>query len=186
MRRPKSRPSSSARSCSNPIRPSMRRLSSSSCASRPGAPTDRMTSEMTMAMMTTTTKISTSVKPLLRIVSRATGLFLFEGRGADVRVVTLAAGLAVSAVGGDLVIAAVGARAHVLIGVVPRVLGQRTQVAAGAVIGDGRIGGLFDQSLQSLLRGRVFEVVQPVQVQGGFDRPNIALRAGNARLVDIL
>src|SRR5258708_6604171 len=93
---------------------------------------------MTMAMITTTTKISTSVKPLLRMLRhcQALGLPLFERRGADVGVVAFTAGLAVAAIRGDLVITAVGARAHVFIRFVPRILGQRPQVASRPVIRD--------------------------------------------------
>src|SRR5260370_35274789 len=91
---------------------------------------------MTMAMITTTTKISTSVNPLLRMLRhrRALRLFLFERRDADVRVVAFTAGLAVAAIGDDVVITAVGARTHVLIGVVPRILRARSTVAAGLIV----------------------------------------------------
>src|SRR5580658_4762087 len=119
-----------------------------------------------MAMITTTTKISTSVKPLLRMLRQRPAVRLFlESRGTDVRVVAFAAGLAVAAVAGDFVITAIGPRTHVLIRVVPRVLRQRSQVAARAVVRDRRIDGLLDQGLQSLFGGGVLEVVQPVQVQ---------------------
>ena len=42
----------------------MRRVSSSSCASRPEVPMDRTAMEMTTAMMNTTTRISIRVKPV--------------------------------------------------------------------------------------------------------------------------
>jgi hypothetical protein len=84
---------------------------------------------MTTAMITTTTKISTSVKPLLRMrkASRAGRLSLIERGGADVGVVAFTAGLAVAAVGRDVVVAAVGAGALILVGIVPGILRQRRQ-----------------------------------------------------------
>src|SRR5450432_374018 len=188
MRIPKSLPSSRARSCSKLIKPSMRRLSSSSCVSRPAVWTDKIAIEMTMAMITTTTRISTSVKPLLRMLRhrRAYRLTLIEGRSADVRVVTFAAGLSVAPKRGDVIVAAIRARARVCIGPVPWILRQRPQIAAGPVIRDRRVRRLLDQSLQSLFGGGVFEVVQPVQVQGRLNRPNVALRARNACFIDVL
>src|SRR5271167_5121197 len=101
----------------------MRLLSSSSCESRPVTPMDRIANEMTTAMITTTTKISTSVKPLLRMARhpQAGSLPLFERRGADVRVVAFTAGFAVASEARDLVVAPIGAGTDVLIGVVPRV-----------------------------------------------------------------
>src|SRR5580704_8833476 len=103
---------------------------------------DSTASAMTTAVITTTTRISTSVKPLLRTVRHRHGgasLPLIERRGADVGVVTFATRLAVAPVADDVVVAAVGAGARILIEVVPGVLGQRGQIASGAVIGDGGI-----------------------------------------------
>jgi hypothetical protein len=51
----------------------MRRLSSSSWVSRPVVPIDRTASEMITAMITSTTRISMSVKPLLRIARHPRG-----------------------------------------------------------------------------------------------------------------
>src|SRR5277367_5128124 len=109
----------------------MRRLSSSNWVSRPVVPIDRMASPMTMAMITTTTKISTKVKPLLRMLRHhpAPRLTLIDGRGADVCVVAFAPRLAVLAVGGDFIGTTIGTGAHVLVGVVPWILRQRPQVA---------------------------------------------------------
>src|SRR5260370_38174553 len=111
---------------------------------------------MPMAMITTTTKISTSVKPLLRMLRHCQALCLplFERRGADVGVVAFTAGLAVAAIRGDLVITPVGARAHVLIRVVPRILGQGPQVAAGPVVLDRGVDRRFTPSLQPRSVGR--------------------------------
>src|SRR5579859_6564914 len=186
MRTPKSRPSSSARSCRMSMSPWMRRDSSSSWESRPVVPIESTARAMTTAMMTSTTRISTSVKPLLRTVRHGRGLSLFEGGGADVRVVALTARLSVAPVADDVVVAAVGARAHVLIGVVPRILGKGGQIASRAVIGDRRIVRLRHQSLQALLGGRVFEIIQTIQVQRGLDGPDVARRTGDTRLVDVL
>src|SRR5208283_5581761 len=104
----------------------MRRLSSSSCESCPVTPIESTAIEITMAMITTTTRISTSVKPLLRTARhlQACSLPLFERGGADVRVVAFTAGFAVAPVADDVVVASVGARTDVLVGVVPRILGQ--------------------------------------------------------------
>src|SRR5260370_41626574 len=114
------------------------------CGSRPVVAAELIASEMTMAMITTTTKISTSVNPLLRMLRhrRALRLFLFERRDADVRVVAFTAGLAVAAIGDDVVITAVRARPHVLIGVVPGILRARSQVAARPIVRDRRIDRL--------------------------------------------
>src|SRR5260370_10101641 len=110
---------------------------------------------MTMAMIKATNKILTSVKPLQRMLrhSQALCLPLFERRGADVGVVAFTAGLAIAAIRGDLVITAVGARAHVLIRAVPRILGQGPQVAARPVVRDRGGDRLFDHNLQSRLGG---------------------------------
>src|ERR1700749_3625802 len=153
MRSPKSRPSSSARSWRISTSPSMRRDSSSSWASRPVTPMDSTASAMTTAMITTTTRISTKVKPLLRTVRHRHGdasLPLIERRRADVSVVAFAARLAVAPVADDVVVAPVGAGTRILIEVVPRVLGQGGQIAYGAVVRDGRIVRLRDQRLQAL------------------------------------
>src|SRR3984957_14003773 len=192
MRSPKSRPSRTARSCRIEINPSMRRVSSSSWESRPVTPMDKMASATTMAMITTTTRISTSVNPRRRRGIRdapgiaLASLTLLERRGADVGVVAFAARLAVAAVADDVVVTAFGTRTRVLINVVPRILGERRQVAAGSVIGDAGIRGLADERLQPLFGGRVFEVIQPIQVERRLNGADIALGTGHPRLVDIL
>src|ERR1700685_1363839 len=188
MRSPKSRPSSTARSCSNPTRPSIRLLSSSSCEARPGTPMDGTASEMTTAIITTTTKISTSVKPLLRMARRprAGSLPLFEGRGADVGVVAVTAGFAVASVARDVVIASIGARIDVLIRIVPRILRQGRQVAAGAIIGDSRVRRLGHERLQALFRRRVFVIIPPIEIERGLNGANIAGRARYARFIGVL
>src|SRR5271170_6693045 len=56
----------------------------------------------------------------------------------------------------------------------------------GGIIGDGGVGRLFDECLQTLLRRRVFEIVETVQVQGRPDRPNVGLGACNASLIDLV
>src|SRR5450631_3655456 len=104
----------------------MRLLSSSSCESRPVTPIDSTAIEMTTAMITTTTRISTSVKPLLRMAwhPQAGGLALFEGRAADVRVVAFTAWFAVASVARDLVFTPALSRTDILVRVVPGILGQ--------------------------------------------------------------
>src|SRR5277367_6175603 len=187
MRRPKSRPSSSARSCSRPTKPSMRRLSSSSWLSRPVAVTDRMASAVTIAMITTTTNISTSVKPLLRMLRhlRAPRLFLIDGRGADVGIGSIAAGLAVAAVARDVVIPPIGAGGRIDVRITPRILGHRPQVAADRIILDGGIGRLLDQCLKSLFGGWIFEIIQAVRIQRPRDGPYVGFCGSQARLIDL-
>src|ERR1700722_18690597 len=150
---------------------------------------DSTASAMTTAMITTTTRISTSVKPLLRTVRHRHGgasLPLIERRRADVGVVAFAARLAVAPVADDVVVAAVGAGTRVLIDVVPGVLGHRRQIASRAVIGDGGIVRLRNERLQALFGRRVFEIIEPVQVQRGLNGPDVARGAGDASLVDVL
>src|SRR5579871_54825 len=194
MRRPKSRPSSAARSCSRPISPSRRRLSSSSCESRPAVPTESTATEITKAMITTTTRISTRVKPLLRMGGAREpgpgpawrsqpGLFVVEARAADVRVVAIAARLAVPAQRDDLIILAVARRARVLVDTIPWVLREGRQVTARAVVGQRGIVRLGHQRLQPLLRGRVLEVVEPVQVERRLDGADVGLGASHSGLV---
>src|SRR5882757_748930 len=177
MRNPKSRPSKSARSCSRPTSPSMRRLSSSSWLSRPVELTDNTVIEMTTAMITITTRISTRVKPLLRMLRHRLqrGLFRFDRETADVGVGTFAAGFAIAAVGGDIVLTSVRARTGIKIRVAPRVLGNGCQVAVGRIVGDGRVHGLLDQRLQALLGGRSFEIIQTIEVQSRANRADIGL-----------
>src|ERR1700691_564496 len=166
----------------------MRRLSSSSWLSRPVTPMDNTASETMMAMITITTKISTSVKPLLRMLGhrRAPRLFRVESRGTDVRVVTFTARLAVAAIGSDVILAAIGPRTGVYVDVVPRILGKRLQIPIGVVIGERRIRRLLHQSLQALFGRGVFEVVEPVQVEGGLNGPNVALCPLDLRHVDFI
>src|ERR1700733_11022019 len=149
MRNPKSRPSKSARSCSRPTSPSMRRLSSSSWLSRPVELTDNTVIEMTTAMITITTRISTRVKPLLRMLRHRLQrcLFRFDREAVDVGVGPFAAGFSVATVGGDVVFTSVRARTGIKIRVAPRVLGYGRQVAVGGVVGDRRVRGLLDQRL---------------------------------------
>src|SRR5277367_3841160 len=152
----------------------MRRLSSSSWESRPVTPIDSTASEMMMAMITTTTRISTSVKPLLRMLRqrRAARLFLIESCGADVRIVAVTARLAVAPIRGDLVLTAVAAGTRVQVHIAPRVLGKGLQIPTRRIVGDGGVRRLFDQRLQTLFSGGIFEVVQTVQVQGRLNGPN--------------
>src|ERR1700684_411054 len=154
-----------------------------------------MASATTMAMITTTTKISTKVKPLLRMLRHhpAPGpgaclrlLTLIDRRGADVCVVAFAPRLAVLAVGGDFIGTAIRTGTHILVRVVPWILRQRPQVALGPIIRDGGIGRLLHQRLQPLFAGRVLEVVESIRVQGGLNRANVAYRARNTGLIDIL
>src|SRR5579863_4593988 len=103
----------------------MRRLSSSSWLSRPVAFTDSTAIDMTTVIITSTTKISTRVKPLLRIAAAtAGGLFLLLSPAEDVRIRTFAAGFAVAAVRQDFIFAAIRARARIDIGIAPRILGH--------------------------------------------------------------
>src|SRR6202522_1610200 len=171
----------------------MRRLSSSSWLSRPVEPTDNTASDMTMAMITSTTKISTSVKPLLRMPwnCRAPHLFIrrgggIEGGGADIRVEALTAGFAVPAVGGDVILTAVGARTGVYIHIAPRVLRKRLQVSIRIVIRETGIRGLLDQGLQALFGRGVLKVIEPVEVEGRLNGPNVALRPLDLGNVDFI
>ena len=51
------------------------------------------------------------------------------------------------------------------------------------MVGIGRLG---HERLQPLFGGRVFEIIQPVQVERGLNRPDIARGAGDAGLIDVL
>src|SRR5580658_5543696 len=92
---------------------------------------------MITAMITTTTRISTRVKPLLSMAAPGTGdSERVERRGTDIRVVAFSAGFAVASVGDDVVVSSIGAGADVHIGVIPRILRHCGQVASRPVIGD--------------------------------------------------
>src|SRR5437870_13817164 len=80
---------------------------------------------------------------------------------ADVRIDPFPAGLAIGAQGEQVVLPAVAAGIDVLIITAPRVLADPLDVTARAPVADGRIRRLYDQGLQTLLRRRVFRVVQP-------------------------
>src|SRR6202167_5977630 len=125
---------------------------------------------MITAMITTTTRISTRVKPLLRMAAPGTGDSVrVERRGADIRVVAFSTGFAVASVGDDVVVSSIGAGADVHIGVVPRVLRQRGQIASRPIIGEGRVHRLRHQRLQSLLGRGILKVIKTIQIQSGLD-----------------
>src|SRR5580658_6888738 len=181
--------------------------SPSLCNSRSGPVNDNDSSAptVTMPMMTTTTRISSSVKPPLcgalelelstavRGVASATvaallvAVLVVAGLGiqvpvADVRILALATFLAVGAEGVHVVFATMRAGIDVLVVIAPGVFQVTVlDVAALLPIADGGIGGLFDQRLQPLIRGWILEVVEPVHGQRGADGLDVLLGLGDSR-----
>src|SRR5579863_25948 len=118
------------------------------------------------AMITTTIRISSSVKPraaepVRRGGRRARGL-VADVPVADVGVDAFATGRSVGPQAEEVVLLAVGAGIDVLIVVAPRVLADALDVAPGPPVLDRGIGGLGRQCRKSLLAGRVLGVVQAV------------------------
>src|SRR6478736_2230184 len=134
----------------------MRSRSLSSAESLPTTFTERMAPAVRMPMISITTRISISVNPPARV-----GL-LFEVPVADIRIVLLAAGLAVGAERIQVEVA-MRARTLVHVGAIPGILAHALHVAAILPVHQRRVGRTLDQRIQSLLGGGIAEVVQPVQ-----------------------
>ena len=75
--------------------------------------------------------------------------------------------------------------AQVLVDETPGVLGHISQVSVTRVIAYRRIRRLVYQGLQTLIRGWIFEMVEPVQGQSFFNRTDISSDFGNLRLVNL-
>src|SRR5580692_3502176 len=150
-------------------------------------------------MMTITTRISRRVNPPLRaplasrfstawrrVALRAVGGLSVAGFGvqvpvADIRILAFPAFLAVGAKRVEVEFAAMGAGIDILIVEAPGILERAVlDVAALAPVADGRIRGLLDQGLQSLVRSRIFEVVEAVHGERRADGLDILAGLGDA------
>src|SRR5438477_12051958 len=103
--------------------------------------------EITMAMITTTTRISTSVKPRAHR-ARIEELLRIEGRAADIRIIAVPARFAVPAKGHDLVGFSVRSGAGVLIRVIPWILRHSGQVSLRPILRNAGVRGLLHQRRQ--------------------------------------
>ena len=135
-------------------------------------------------MITTTTRISISVKPAaLRLP--LTALFLGVPV-ADVRVDAFAAGLAVRAEREQVEVAAARAGIEVLVLVAPGILADALHVAARAPVADGRVARLLDECAQALVGARVLRVVEAVHGERRLDRLDVLLGFGDARFFHLV
>src|SRR5215472_4413436 len=164
---------------------SRRSLSRSSSRSRPVTLTERRMPAVTMPMITTTTRISTRVKPAPRGKTRnfAGTPLVADIPVADVGIDAIATGGTVSSEAEEVVLLAVRARVDVLVVVPPRVLADALQVAARAPVLDRRVGRLRHERLQALLGGRILRVVEPEHGERGLQALDVRLRLGDARFV---
>src|SRR5687767_1342554 len=159
--------------------------SSSIWRSEPRMPTESVASMARMPMMTRTTRISISVMP--RVARRSTTAAIrpsLQIPASDVGVGAFALRLAVGAQRKE-VVGPLGARLEIAVLVAPGVFwhGGGLQVAAGAPVRRRRLR-LFDERPQPLVGGRVPEVVHLVEIEGGFERPDVLLGGRHAGLVD--
>src|ERR1700758_5583309 len=146
-----------------------------------------MPAEM-MPMMTTTTRISISVKPAAGAALRPAGALapaalVAHVPVADVGIDALAPGGSIGSHAEQVVLPAVRARVDVLIVVPPGILADPLQIAAGPPVLDGGVGGLGHERGEPLLGGRVFRVVEPVHGERRFQALDVLLRLGDARIV---
>src|SRR5690349_1640071 len=124
----------------------MRSRSLSRAESRPTTPMDSTVPAISTPMISSTTRISISVKPLI-----ARGLFV-QVPVANVGIGLLAAGLAVGAQRVDIH-CAVSARAFIDIVMTPGILAHALHIAFFPPVRQCRIGRLVRQRVQSLFGG---------------------------------
>src|SRR3984885_9185732 len=195
------------------MRASSRSLSFSRSRSRPVSETESSRPAESTPMMTTTTRISISVKPAATERDRgasegtpsggATGvssLFRQKLHGwlqervapsvghvpvADVGVLALTAGLAVGPECVEVVVFNMSAGARVLVLITPRVLAHVLQIATRTPVSDCRIGRLRGERGQPLFGGRVLGVVEAEHGERRLERLDVLLRLRDARLVDL-
>lgn len=102
---------------------------------------------------------------------------------ADVAVYALATRLLVSTEGENVKLAVL-ARLKILVWLTPGIHRDLVEVASGPPVTDRGIGWLVDQGLQSLVSRGILEVIQPVEVQSAFYRPDILLGAIDLGVID--
>src|SRR6516164_1680839 len=102
---------------------------------------------------------------------------------ADVGIDAITAGSAVGSEAVEVVLLAVRARIDVLVLVPPGVFADALQVAARTPVLDRRVGRLRYERLQALLGGRVLRVVQPEERERGLQALDVLLRLGDPRLI---
>src|SRR5262245_59201768 len=156
----------SASSRSKSIMLRRRPVSCSISWSLPSARHDSATAADSRPMIATTTSSSRRVKPALEV--RAARLLQIPV--ADVGIDTLAAFLAIGAERIDVEFAAL-ARGRIVVRLIPRVLGDLLQHLFP--IRRGRFAGIRHERFQTLGGARVAEVVEPIEIQGGFDLADV-------------
>src|SRR5262245_47304584 len=164
---PNSRPCRAAWSRMYSVSASTRSRSSSSWRSPWAMPTESTVPATMMPMISTTTRISISVKP------RCGRLGLLQIPVADVGIGLVSTGPLVLAQRVQVVFAAVRARILVVVGLAPWILAAGLEVAFFVVIDEIRVGGLLDQGFQALLGGRVGVVVELVEIECALERMDI-------------
>src|SRR5512139_1781278 len=113
-------------------------------------------------------------------------MFLFYLPALDVRVLALAALLAVGTVGDDLVLPVLVARREVLVALAPGVLGdaRRLEVTAFTpLVRDAARLWLLDKRFQALVRRRIEAIVELEPVKGVLKRPDLRLGSADPRLL---
>src|SRR5262249_2093193 len=145
-------------SCNKSISPCSRRTSCSASRSEPTTLTDRTTAPTRIPTIATTTSSSSSENP--RCAQRGAGE-LVEVPVTDVGIDAFAAFLAVGAIREDVELSML-TRVGVLVRVVPRVDRQLPELRLP--IRGGGFAGVRDERLEPVRRGRIAEVVEPIQV----------------------
>src|SRR5690606_7108645 len=158
----------------------MRSRSASRARSPCAVPVASVTPITITPMMTSATRISTSVKPRWRM---AAGLLL-NRPVADVRVDAFAAFLAVAAQGVEVVAPVLpGTDVDVLL--LPRIPAGTRHVSVGFPRMGNRLDGrLLQQRLQALLGGGIARIVEAVQLERGAQRLDVPPRLVDAGIID--
>jgi hypothetical protein len=98
----------------------------------------------------------------------------------DICIGALTAGLVIGSQGVEIEFFAMCAGILVMIVAAPRVLADVLQVAARAPVTDRRIGRLLQEGRETLLRGRVFRVVELEHGKRGFETLYVLFSLGNS------
>src|SRR5262245_26574337 len=129
-------------------------------------------------MIATTTSSSRRVNPALA----ARAARLLELPVPDVGIAVFAAFLAIGAVREDVEVAVL-ARRRVVVGLIPRVARKALQDLPP--VRRARFAGIRDECLQTLRRGGITEVVEPIEIQRRFDLAKVLPGAADGGLVDL-
>src|SRR5687768_8034256 len=102
---------------------------------------------------------------------------LFDVPVTEIRVVALATFLRVRAEGVEVVFAATRAWIDILVIIAPRILARAAlQISARPPVADVGIRRLLHERAQALIRGRILEVIEPIERERRFDGLDVLAR----------